>query len=152
MHHRTDDGNLLKVLLSEVRSVWLHSLEELTDDLRHAVEVSRSEGALHDGGHGPEVEHTRIRLGVHLIDRRHEDIPTARLGQHSGVTLRCARVSLQVVRIVKLRRVDKDTGHAHVVLAHTATDKAQMPRMQCAHRGHQPDASAGLSLLVQELA
>ena len=114
--------------------------------------MARTEGALHDGGHGPEVEHTRIRLGVHLIDRRHEDIPTARLGQHSGVTLRRARVSLQVVRIVKLRRVDKDTGHTHVVLAHTATDKAQMPRMQCAHRGHQPDASASLSLLVQELA
>ena len=86
--HGADDGDLLEILLAEVGACRAHDVKQAADHLRHAVEVSRARGTLHDLVYLPEVEDPRVGLGVDLLDRRHEDEVRTGLFECAGVGLR----------------------------------------------------------------
>ena len=84
----------------------------------------------------PRVE----AVGIHLGGRRHEEeVDAGRLGD-GGVRLLVARVALEVLPCAELGRVDEDRGDHQVVLAARRIEERDVPGVERAHRGDEPDA------------
>ena len=136
LDHAADYGYLLEVLLAEIGACGAAPREELAHNLRHAVEVARAHGALHDFGHRAEVEPAGVGLGIYLFGSGDECVVDAGRLEECGVGVFGARVGAEVVGVVELRGVDEDAHHNDIVLGTGAVDQRLVPVVQCAHCRH----------------
>ncbi len=84
--------------------------------------------------------HVSKPSGIHLGGRRHEEeVDAGRLGE-SRVRRLVARVALEVLPFAELGRVDEDRGDDQVVLAARRIEERDVPGVERAHRGDEPDA------------
>ena len=135
-----DDRRLLCVLLPEIGAIGAHDVEELQADGRDAAEMSWPRVALGACGETLDLDPRVEALGIHLDGRRHEEkVDAGRLGD-GGVRLPVARVAVEVLPCAELGRVDEDRGNHQVVLAAGRIEERDVPGVERAHRGDEPDA------------
>ena len=79
--------------------------------------MAGTHGALHHLGHGAEIKHAGIRLGIYLLGRGGEGHVDSGGAQQVAVGGRGARIGAQVVGVVKLRGVYKYAHYHEVALA-----------------------------------
>ena len=137
LDHRTDDGNLLEVLLTEVSAVGHHPREQFAHDLAHAVKVTRAHGAFHHLLHRTEVKHAGVGLGIDFLDGGHESHVNATGLEHGGIALGGAGIGAQVFLVVELRGVEEATHHNSVVLLAGTVDERLVTLVKGTHGGHQ---------------
>lgn len=94
---------------------------------------------LHHPVQPAEIEHPRVRLRINLFDRRREDEIHARRFQQFQVGLLRAGIIFEILRVIELRGIDEDAHHRRVARAAALSHQRQVPCMQSAHRGHEPD-------------
>ena len=107
-HEPPDDGELLRVLLAEIRAMRLHHLKQLQHDRRDAAEVAGPEFSTQMVGEPADVDAHSGGCGIHLGRRRRKHDVDAELAAERQVGLERARIARQIVLVVELQRVDED--------------------------------------------
>ncbi len=115
LHHASDNCYLLKVFLAEICTCGLCECKELAHYLGNAVEVTWTHGAFHYFGNRAEVENPGVGFGIYFVYRWHEDIVHTAGFEHGAVGLFGSWVRAEVVGIVELSGVYKNTHHYYVV-------------------------------------
>ena len=137
MNQAPNDGELLRVLLSEVRELRPDDVEELQADGRDAAEVAGPVRALEASRQlldlDPGLEAGRVDL-VRL--RREEDVDS-RVGRDRRVALLVAGIRVEVCILVELGRVDEQAQDDQVALRARCLDQREMAAMERAHRRHE---------------
>ena len=80
------------------------------------------------------------------IEFRHawrEDIVRAEAFEKGQIVLQCARISIEILRVVELRGIHEDAGHDDFILAAATLDQRGMPPMERTHSGNEADAAPG---------
>lgn len=150
--HATDNGNLLVVLLSEIRTVGFHVGEKLAYNLTDTVEVPRTHGTLHDcvGGRIAELACVRFRINLLHTGCKGDVCPT--FLEQTAVCLKRTRVALQVFRVVKLGWIEENADHCDIILLYTSADQRGMSFMQGTHCGYETYAVSLTAMLSQTFA
>ena len=137
---RPDDGDLLRVLLAEVRALGAHDVEELQADGRDAAEVARAERALSAARRALDVD-PRAEAG--RVDLR--DAPARRAGRRppprrsAASRLLVPRVRGEVGVLAELRRVDEQAARRPCrILARAARKSATWPSCSAPIVGTRP--------------
>ena len=82
LHHSTDDGYLLIVLLAKVGTIRLDIHEEFAHDLAHAIEMSWTHRPLHHAVCGRITELSGVRFRIDFLHSRSKgDVSLASLEQ-----------------------------------------------------------------------
>ncbi len=115
-YHAAYHRYLLEILLSEIGAVGLHHTEKTTHHLGHTVEMAGTHGALHHFSHRTKLKHPGVGLGINLLDRREKRYIDPGSLEFLVVGLLGTRICAQVVRIVKLGRVDKHAHHHYIIV------------------------------------
>jgi len=137
-----DHRHLLGVLLPEVGAVGRDRGEELRHDRGDALEVPGPRAALELRRHGPDLHSRGGSRRVHRLGRRLVDGVDLGRGKHRDVALGVARVAGEILARAELDRVHEDAHDHDVVLGARQLDQAQVPRVERAHRRHEPDRAA----------
>ena len=90
--------------------------------------------------------------GYISLHRRDEHDVGAGLGAHEQVPLERPRVARHVLGVAELQRVHEDADRDHVALGAGAGDQGDVPVVQRAHGGHQPDRAPGRARPVERVA
>src|SRR6266511_68692 len=144
--HPAQDGSLLRVLLTEVRHLRAHDVEELQAHRGDPAEVPGARSAFRSGLF--DVDPGCVPLRVHLLDgRREQKVDACRFRQLCVMRL-VARVARQVFVRAELDRVDEQGHHHGLALVARSAEQGEMPVVECTHRRHEPDAPATGKLLA----
>ena len=100
--------------------------------------MAGAHGAFHHFGHGAEVEHAGIGLGVDFFHCGNEGEVHTGLLEQTAVGLFCAGICAEVVGIVELSGVYKHARNHHVVFGAGAGHEREVPGVKGAHGGHKP--------------
>src|SRR5213594_190453 len=142
--HAAHQHRLLKVLAPEHRHVGLHHVEQLRHDRQDAGKVARPGGAFQSVGHRPGRDAYERLLGVYGLERGDEEAIDAALTGERPIAGQVARVLREVFFGTELQWVDEDAQDDAVGALFGPVYEAQVPFVQRAHRGHEPDpAPAG---------
>src|SRR5688500_15226340 len=134
-----DDGDLLRIFLSEAGQMWLDYVEEFGADGPHAVEVPRAEGPL-EPQRGPlHVQCGRIAGRIDLLNRRDEDRVNSGRGGDLGITRFLAWIGGEVCGIVELSGVHEDSGDDMAARGARRAKQGDMAVVQCAHGRDEAD-------------
>ena len=142
--HLPDHRELLEVLATEERVARPDDREQLRDDRRDPVEVHRAARAAQPVGEPIDV-HARERraVGVHLLDRRHEEhVDASRPRATVGVALEVARVRREILVRTELGRVHEDRHDDEVRGGAGGPHERPVPFVEEAHRRHEADGAA----------
>ena len=141
-YHAADYCYLLKVFFAEVCACGVCPFKQSADNLRHAVEVSRSARAFHDSSHFAKIENASVRLGIYFLGGGYEGIVDAEALQQGAVAVYCAWVGAQVFGVVELCGVDEYADYDYIVFTACAAHQRCVSLMQGSHGRHQAYAFA----------
>src|SRR5574340_14840 len=132
---------LLEVLFSKHGHVWLHQIEQLQHDRRHASEMTGAEGAAQvprqrGGGLHGEILRDRIEFGG--IRREHQ-VATGG-GELLAIGCQGARITLVVFTGAELQRVDEDARDHWPAVLRRQVDQRHVAGVQVAHGGDEGGA------------
>ena len=117
-------------------------MEQLRHDREHAAEVPGSDLSFEHVGHGAGgYTGDRVRR-VHRRPLRGEQAVHAPGVCQSPIAVQVAGVATEVLLGPELQRVDENAQHHAVGQLPGAVHEAQVPFMEEAHRGDEPDAAA----------
>jgi hypothetical protein len=60
---------------------------------------------------------------------------------HLQVAVECARITIEVLSVIELRRVHEDADDDNVILFAASLDKRFMPAVERSHGGHKTDTT-----------
>ena len=117
--HIAYDGQLLEILLPHVQALRMDNIEESVHHRGHTYKMAWAKYTFHDFIQLPEIQVDGHRLPgrIHLLYRRHKDGIAAGIVEQGYVFFRGTGIFFQVLRIVELRRIDKNTGDTAVPVA-----------------------------------
>ena len=149
---RRTTSQLLVVLAPEHRRAGTDEREELRDDGRDALEVSRSKCAVERLRERADAHPRLIPGRIHLLGGRREDGIGAGARQLGDVALEVARILREVLRGPELRGVDEDRDDDERRSPARLFHEREVTAMQRAHRRHEADAAASRARLVGDPA
>ena len=141
---------MLCILLSEVRAIGLHGIQQLGYNRRDADEVAGATRALQHTGERIHRDARRVAGRVHLLDARNEHEADACAFQHLKVACFVTGVLREVLVRAELRRVDEDRGVDALALGLRGVHQREVALVQVPHRGHQPNRAASVAPSVTE--
>ena len=146
----THHGQLLKVLLSEVGPGGAGDGKKFGNDTGHAVEVSGSTRTLKEFGHSSDRHGGRRGGGSsrpHLVHTGgHDGRRTPGLAVRE-ISRFIAGISGEILRVVELTGIDKNSDDGNRAIGHCATDQRAVALVKCAHSRHEPHRLAATTEL-----
>src|SRR6185295_2131403 len=128
---------LLVVLLAEYRRGWLHRVEELQHDGRHAVEEPGPEAALELLAERARMDEHGLRLRIQqVLGRRKNELHALGIEQ-APVVVESARIALEILARGELQAIDEDAHRDRACVAPGEAHQRNMPGVQIAHRRHE---------------
>ena len=140
---RSDDDELLGVLLPEVGPVRLDDMEQLGHDGRHADEMSGPRGPFVEVGDGAGVDLGLGTRPVHLLRSGSEDQTDTGGFEHAEVAVEVTGVGGEVLAGAELGRIDEDGGGYYVILGSGAFDEGHVSPVEVAHGRDQAEGAGG---------
>ena len=139
-----DHGDLLRILLAEVRALRVNEVEQLQADRGDTAEVAGTGCAFgsHLAGIDPGGEARRIEL---VGGRREHDVDSFGLSDLDVARL-VARIRVEVRLLVELRRIDEERHHDRAVLLPGCSEERDVAVVEGSHRRHEARSGHHLEL------
>ena len=119
-------------------------MKELGEHRGHAAEVAGAPGPLEPFRQGPgDLDEAGKVRGVELIGLGGEDEVHPLLFEQAEVPLEVPGVALVVLAGAELQGVDEDRDRHEGVFRPRPAHQGQVPLVEVAHCGHEPDALGG---------
>ena len=135
--HRADNGKLLPVLLAEKCPVRLHLIEKLAHHCCHAIKVPGPVRAAEIRANPAHTDRAGKPLRIHFLNCGSPQERNAFSLQHSRILGQLARISVEILALAKLRRIDKNGCGNVIAMLLCMAHQGQMPFVQSAHCRHQ---------------
>ena len=139
LYHAPYHGNLLKILFPKIGPVRPYHFKKPAHHLGNPVEMSGTHGSFHDLGNRAKVEYPGVRLRIDLFNRRHKRNVDTGLPKFFTIGFFRTRICLQIVGVVKLRRVYKNADNNHVVVGTSTLHQRHMSLVQRPHGRNKSD-------------
>ncbi len=114
--HFLDDGQLLKILQSEISPVWFDHIKQTGHYLRNTVKMSRTVFPFHDPVKSAKIKLPGIRFGVNFRFLGHKNhITTCR----SDISISFSGMRgylFEIILVVKLGGIHKYADHYDIIL------------------------------------